>query len=523
MHTVQTPGVYINDADGFQSSIVGVETAVPAFVGYTEKASCAGKPTTNAALRIESMAEFEACFGGPPAGLYFLSAEAPGAGETAVAELRFGAESYWLARRGRARFSLYDCVRHFYANGGASAYIVSCASYGGGGPAYPLDADLLMGGLAALEREPAPAMLVVPEAAWLDAGGYAAAVGAMLDQCARLQDRVALIDVRGGDDPDFDFDGHPNAIDAFRATIAALPGGRDYGAAYFPFLVTDMVRPEEIGMSAFDPARLDTLKAALTAAADASPTGAAAAAEWIEAIGTSQPNPAPGAPPLPAGTLDDSRLRNALVAAVPEMGQVLAAMAEARNSLPPSAAVAGAYAQTDISIGPWKAPDRSLASVVEPVVRIDDRNLEGMNVDADGLAINAIRSFVDRGAQVWGARTLDGNSQDWRYLSVRRTAIYIEQSIKEGLRMFVFAPNAAETWAAAVSAVQRFLHDLWAAGGLQGATPDDAYSVAGGLGTTMTGQDVIDGVMRVTVHVAMLHPAEFIALTVSQQQQLSEA
>ena len=89
--------------------------------------------------------------------------------------------------------------------------------------------------------------------------------------------------------------------------------------------------------------------------------------------------------------------------------------------------------------------------------------------------------------------------------------------MKAALHPFVVAPNDSTTWVSATSVVTSFLHDLWAAGGLMGATAKDAFSVHCGLGTTMTGQDVLDGFMNVQVLVQLIHPAEFIALTFKQR------
>jgi phage tail sheath protein FI len=135
----------------------------------------------------------------------------------------------------------------------------------------------------------------------------------------------------------------------------------------------------------------------------------------------------------------------------------------------------------------------------------------------DGKAVNVLRDFVGRGTVVWGGRTLDGNSNDYRYIQVRRTLIYIEQSIRAALRQFAFAPNTGQTWAAVTSMVSGFLTTVWSQGGLMGATPAEAFSVQCGLGSTMTGQDILEGYMIVEVTLQMVRPAEFIELTFKQK------
>jgi phage tail sheath protein FI len=115
---------------------------------------------------------------------------------------------------------------------------------------------------------------------------------------------------------------------------------------------------------------------------------------------------------------------------------------------------------------------------------------------------------------VWGARALDGNSNDWRYVQVHRTLIYIEQSVELAHQKFVFEPNAPQTWVAVTSMIGSFLLRVWQAGGLMGASPAEAFSVQCGLGSTMTADDVQQGRMNVLV---MMRPAEFIELTFQQQ------
>ncbi|MCB0611109.1 MAG: phage tail sheath family protein, partial [Lewinella sp.] len=143
----------------------------------------------------------------------------------------------------------------------------------------------------------------------------------------------------------------------------------------------------------------------------------------------------------------------------------------------------------------------------------------GLNVDAvSGKSINAIRFFNGRGVLVWGARTLDGNSQDWRYINVRRTMTMIEQSAMHAVKAYVFEPNDANTWSAVKIMLDNFLTGLWQAGALQGAKSSDAFAVQIGLGSTMTALDVQNGLMRVNLMLAVVHPAEFIVLTLEQQQ-----
>ena len=105
---------------------------------------------------------------------------------------------------------------------------------------------------------------------------------------------------------------------------------------------------------------------------------------------------------------------------------------------------------------------------------------------------------------------------DYRLIQIRRTIVYIEQSIKNALNQFVFAPNNRQTRTTVTSTVSGVLHGVWSQGGLMGATASEAFTVQCGLGSTMTGQDVLDGYMIVQVTLQMIRPAEFIELTFKQ-------
>ena len=181
--------------------------------------------------------------------------------------------------------------------------------------------------------------------------------------------------------------------------------------------------------------------------------------------------------------------------------------------------MAGVYTLVDSTRGVWKAPANvGLARVLRPAVDISHAEQEDLNVSTQGKSINAIRNFVGEGVLVWGARTLDGNSLDWRYVNVRRTVIMLEQSCLLAAQALVFEPNVANTWVTVKAMISNFLFGIWKRGGLAGAVPDDAFSVHVGLGETMTEQDILDGLLVVTVMVALTRPAEFIEITFRQQQ-----
>jgi phage tail sheath protein FI len=191
--------------------------------------------------------------------------------------------------------------------------------------------------------------------------------------------------------------------------------------------------------------------------------------------------------------------------------------------VPPSGAIAGIYASVDGTRGVWKAPANvSLNTVIEPMVNINDNDQQDLNVDTDaGKSINAIRAFTGKGILVWGARTLDGNSNDFRYISVRRFFIMVEESVKLAAMQFVFEPNDGNTWVRVRAMIENYLINLWRQGALAGSKPEQSFYVKVGLGQTMIFDDILNGKMIIEIGLAPVRPAEFIILRFSQIQQTS--
>lgn len=202
--------------------------------------------------------------------------------------------------------------------------------------------------------------------------------------------------------------------------------------------------------------------------------------------------------------------------------QIKALLAEQRVTLPPSAAVAGIYARVDRERGVWKAPANvSVQGVIGPVTKISDEDQKDLNepTDGSGKSINAIRAFAGKGTLVWGARTLDGASREWRYIPVRRLFIMVEESARKASAFAVFEPNDLTTWLKVKGMIESFLYGLWERGALAGPTPASAYYVNVGLGKTMTQMDILDGKMIVEIGLAAVRPAEFIVLRFSHKLQ----
>lgn len=206
--------------------------------------------------------------------------------------------------------------------------------------------------------------------------------------------------------------------------------------------------------------------------------------------------------------------QDSLYASHPIINNLVLYMTRDLSRIPPSGAIAGIYSKVDGTRGVWKSPaNESLFSVSEPSVVIDDKTQANLNIDdVAGKSINAIRYFTGKGTLVWGARTLDGNSKEWRYISVRRLFIMVEESAKKATFHFVFEPNDANTWVKVRAMLENYLTLLWRDGALAGAKPEHAFFVKCGLGQTMTADDILDGKLIVEIGMAAVRPAEFIIL-----------
>ncbi len=292
-----------------------------------------------------------------------------------------------------------------------------------------------------------------------------------LDQAGRLQDRFALLDVpSAGADP----------LATFRTGIGT--SYLSYGAAYYPKILTTLT-----------PYYTDD-KVTLTYAGN------------------------------PFDTLKLSAVKTANESVYRELKAKLDTALEAQPlTLYPSPSIAGVYAKVDSSRGVWKAPANvSLNRVKGTTLNITDEAQGLMNLDpSTGKSVNAIRAFYGKGILVWGARTLAGNDNEWRYISVRRFYNMVEESVKKATGAFVFEPNNANTWVKVRAMIENFLTLQWRAGALAGAKPEHAFFVRVGLGQTMSAQDILEGRMIVEIGMAAVRPAEFIILRFSHMMQQS--
>ena len=417
-------------------------------------------------------------------------------------------------------YRMYSGIKFFYKNGGGTCYIMTIGAYDYSKSAITDTTDF-MNAITLLKKETEPTMLVIPDAVEImdptaDPASanylkdkYANAYSLqneMINHCGEMMNRVAILDVPGGfSEPMVG----TTSIEQFRNSVEpTLPKFNSYAATYYPWLHTTVYQTSEITFANVNKKSYDQITQLLNI-------------EFTDAKGVLSPDIAKiisAFSATPTTSLDKAGLilQNLSKSYQLLMGSIM----EHMNLMAPSAGMAGIYTTVDNNEGVWIAPANvGMQSTIMPAIKIDHAAQEDLNMPIDGKSICAIRAFTGRGNLVWGARTLDGNSNDWRYINVRRTLIYIEQSVQDAAKAYVFAPNDAGTWVNVQSMISSFLTGLWKQGGLVGPKPADAFSVTVGLGSTMTGEDILNGIMRVAVKVAVSHPAEFIEITFQQEMQ----
>jgi len=470
------PGVFIEEVSLFPPSVAGVETGIPAFIGHTSKAVTPDGRAITQPLRINSLRDYEENFGkgAPEDDLVVTITRVLNADGTAVTAEKVEA-AFGAAPAGPNPFNMYYALQLYFANGGGPCYIVSVGNTQSAAP----DVSKLKNGLAQLAAEDEPTMIVFPEAIFLSEANYFDLYNQALQQCADLKDRVTVIDVLQSTK------GINNDINTvFRKDVGGLMvDNLRYGAAYYPYLLTTI---------------------------DYDVTGQEGKIKVV--INEVAADGAPGS--TSEVMLSSLQATNNLL-----FERCKLALNDVTLVMPPSPAIAGVYARVDSERGVWKAPANvGIASIVGPALKITDADQNYMNIDpTSGKSVNAIRAIAGRGTVVWGARTLMGNSNEWRYVNVRRFFNYVEESVKKATYQFVFEPNDANTWVKVRGMIENFLTILWRDGALQGAKPEQAFFVNVGLGVTMTPQDVLEGRMIVEIGMAVVRPAEFIILRFSHK------
>tara|TARA_R110002020_G_scaffold83108_3_gene205923 strand:- start:38997 stop:40346 length:1350 start_codon:yes stop_codon:yes gene_type:complete len=443
----KTPGVYIEEISNIPPSVASVDTAVPAFLGYTDK-----EDLKFTAKKIYSKLDFEEKFC-----------------DFSSWKLSFDVKSGEVDED-FSRNELYYHMQLYFANGGGKCYVISLGTKPKNSKGKK---DDYLKALDTLLKEDEPTLIVMPEAAQLPFESCMDVYKNALQQANKLMDRFVIMDIPEDDTG--------KEIEKFRNGIGSE--NLMFGAAYYPNLKTNIasygrVSNEDIIFKDITFAEKDGKKTKSITNAEIEP-----------------------------GNMDRQKM--------------IQSVKERTRTMPPSAAIAGVYATIDGSRGVWKSPANVSLNFVSGLTKKISHEEHGeLNIHTEGgKSINAIRSFTGRGIMVWGARTLAGNDNEWRYINVRRFYNFVEESVEKATQQFVFEPNDANTWVRVSTMIENFLINLWRQGALTGATPKEAFFVKVGLGSTMTIDDILNGIMNVEIGLAAVRPAEFIVLKFSHKMQ----
>ncbi|UMQ43447.1 phage tail sheath subtilisin-like domain-containing protein [Chryseobacterium sp. Y16C] len=572
MLNLKTPGVSVEEITRLPYSVALADTAIPAFIGYTDFATVG----YNKLYKISSFLQYEEYFGKAKQESIQLK-DVEGKGVTIVAP--------------PVQFLMYYSLQMYFANGGGPCYIVSVGNYTSAEVKYT---DLKTG-LDKIENSNEPTLIVFPDAISLtNQEEFYTLYNEAIAQAERVKNRFVILDTYYGDSTTTS--GDLNTIAYFRDKVTSS----SYAAAYFPHLKTILnytfdetetpithIGLQNAGQTSADfysgeIAALDELKRlASEEISSGSANGfvladllgqAVAIAEEINEAADETHGEIPDTKAVLTeaieeakivldaiydGTIDDFIVPDDLDENAPvfsgEFDALKAAILnvkdkkgaadgitlknlESSNSelynqvkkeirslhivLPPSSAMAGVYGRVDSVRGVWKAPANvSLNYVTAPTEKVSEEEQSDLNIHDTGKSINAIKNFTGKGILVWGARTLDGKDKneeednEWKYVHVRRYYDMVEQSIKEALKQFIDQPNISYTWLRAKTMLENFLNQQWLDGALAGSIPKEAYHVE------VDGNKDEPKTMDVTVKIALVRPAEFIVLNFSHQLQ----
>ena len=482
MAQYKTPNVYVQEKSIFPPSVAEVATAIPAFIGRTEKSG----ELKNDPQRITSMVEFAALFGGPsPEGFNFTgTVDGELSADMTASDLKDYASSVELVSSNLPTIAdhlLYPMLEQFFANGGGACYVVSIGEYE---ESLADEKKAFNDALGEIAKVDEVTLLVLSDAIRLGPDDYYELCSTAMFQCQDTQDRFTIIDTIDSWAPEAD-----EEADGFRPSddVSLLRNKINigshikYGAAYYPYLQVNAPRY-------YDESQVSVSVTADQAGNDSKLQG--------------------------TFTMSDEGMAN-----TPLHALLKNALNNNRRVMPPAAAMAGIYSRVDGNRGVWKAPANvGLSGVLGPVRALTNSDQDSMNVDTvAGKSVNAIRAFTGKGTLVWGARTLAGNDNEWRYVPVRRLFNMVEESVQKATGFAVFEPNVPLTWLKLRTMISSYLENLWKQGALFGATADQAFFVNVGLGQTMTEDDINNGIMNIEIGMAAVRPAEFIVLTFSHK------
>ncbi|MFS4473616.1 phage tail sheath family protein [Chryseobacterium sp. T20] len=565
-----TPGVSVEEITKLPYSVAYIETAMPAFIGYTELLPVG----SNEPFIIRSLLEYEQYFGKAKEENIQLQ-DVEGKGATIVAP--------------HAQFLMYYSLQMYFANGGGPCYIISVGDY----TSAQVQLSSLEAGLAKIDHKKIkePILIIFPDAISLtNESEFYSIYNQAIDKAKdETKNRFVILDTYYGNSV-IQSD-NLTTIESFRNKVNPT----NHAAAYFPHLKTILnytfdetntpivhtglqkAGQESTLFYAGEAAALDELKSLASAEISTGSADAYVLADLLgQAIAIAEEvneNADAGnkknaltvaiseaqivLEAIYDGTIDDfmipdgsdenapgftgefTDLKTAILGVQDEKGDadgITLKNLESSNSalynqvkkeiqslkvvLPPSSAIAGAYGRIDSTRGVWKAPANiNISHVIIPTEKISDQEQAALNIDDLGKSINAIRTFTGKGTLIWGARTLEGKDKndegkdnEWKYVHVRRYYNMIRQSVNDALNKFMNEPNIPHTWLRAKTMLENFLNQQWMEGALAGSTPKEAYEVTvkGVEGTT---------IMNVDLKIALVRPAEFIVLNFSHKLQ----
>ena len=483
--TLTYPGVYIEEIPSGVRTISGVATSIAAFIGWAPKGD------TTAATRVLSWSDFVRKFGG-------------------------------LDSRSLLGYAVY----HFFSNGGQDAYIVRLAAAG----ATP--GDVTIDTLAFTAKSPGD---------W--SANYAIAIKQRADDNTRFRVAVMSVDKNGNETEVEGFDNlsmAPNdarnaanvinarsSIVSVEATGAAVPADT---ASPSPKLENgapgDVLAPNSadfetaLGTGLPQLGNVDLFNI-LCVPGETTPAQITLLEAFCQEhraffVADCAEDATLDSADDNLGALGGDAAKNAAFY-FPWVNAPDASQENRSRAFPPSGFVAGVYARTDTNRGVWKAPagtEASLVGVNGVTVPLSDRQNGVLNIQG----VNCIRTLPTYGTVVWGARTLQGSNDqgsEWKYIPVRRTALFIEESLYRGTQWVVFEPNDEPLWAQIRLNIGAFMNGLFRKGAFQGTTPKDAYFVKCDKDTNPQ-NDIDRGIVNIIVGFAPLKPAEFVVIQIQQ-------
>lgn len=447
MAKYQTPGIYTEEISSLPPKIERTET-IAVFIGYTQKhESENGENLLGIPARIDSFLQFERLFG-------FAQPEEnieitdDSNDKNLNISVRFNGDQSF--------HNLYYSVVSFFENGGNYCTIVSVGTYKNIGET--LSATSLLTGLNSLKEEKSSLLIAIPEDQNLEEEDFYLLQKEILQFC-KIHRGFSLLNLPKNTEENFQM-----VVENYRKKTDSDVQSLSFGAVFMPDLVTSLCYSYDEGSVKIKKQEGEFLLSSL-------------------------------------------KITDAV-----QYQEYLSFLQKFKVIIPPIGAVAGAMLYIENTRGIWKAPGNSaLNAVLKPTFNINNREQDSLSVDSSGKSVNCIRTFTGKGTVIWGNRTLNGNSGEWRYIPIRRLVNQLEKNIQNALEIFIFEPNISTTWIKVKVMIENYLHQYWRDGAFFGAKPEQAYFVKCGH-ETMTNQDILDGRLIVQLGIAPLRPAEFMIL-----------